>query len=89
MSLRGPRVAAARAEWDAAHADSKEVKKWFARNVVPLLANLTITKIIKATGFSPRYASLFRKGEYMPHPVHFTLLSELVGIREEDRAPNP
>jgi len=88
MSLRGPRVAA-RAEWDAAHADSKEVKKWFARNVVPLLANLSIAKIIKATAFSPRYASLVRKGEYMPNPVHYSTLARLAGIREEDRAPNP
>jgi len=64
-------------------------EKWFAQNVVPLLANLSIAKIIRVTGFSPRYASLVRKGEYMPHPVLFTVLSELVGIREEDRAPNP
>jgi len=89
MSSRGLQVAAARAQCDAAHGDSKELKKWFARNVVPLLANLTITKIIKATGFSPRYTSLVRKGEYMPNPVHYSTLARLAGIREEDRAPNP
>ena len=89
MSLRGPRVAAARAEWDAAHADSKELKEWFARDVVPLLANLSIAKIMKVTGFSPWYASLVRKGKYMPHPVHYSTLARLAGIREEDRAPNP
>jgi hypothetical protein len=53
----------------------------------PLLANPPIAKIIKATGFSPRYASLVRKGEYMPHPVHYSTFARLAGSREEEEAP--
>jgi hypothetical protein len=87
--LSGPRVAAARAEWKAAHGDSQERKERFARDVVPLLANPPIAMIIKATGFSPRYASLVRKGEYMPHPVHYSTLARLARIREEEGAPIP
>ena len=86
--MSGPRVAA-RAEWKAAHGDSRQRKEWFARDVVPLLANPPIAMIIKVTGFSPRYASLVRKGEYMPHPVHYSALAGLAGLREEEEAPIP
>jgi hypothetical protein len=38
-----------------------------------------LSHIMKATGFSRRYASLARRGLYTPHPVHYDALADLVG----------
>jgi hypothetical protein len=73
-----------RADWDAAHRGSEKLKEWFAKEVVPALASIPISRIVEATGFSPGYASLVRKGEYLPHPVHFRGLTRLARIRETE-----
>jgi CRISPR-associated endonuclease Cas1 len=78
-----------RKEWELAHGDGEELKAWFSRVVTPALALIPVSSIIRATGFSPRYASLVKKGEYIPHPVHYPALSNLVGIREVEDPQNP
>ena len=39
-------------------------------------------EIVRATGFSPRYASLVRRGLYVPHPVHHEALARLLGATD-------
>jgi hypothetical protein len=78
-----------RREWEIAHEDGEELKAWFSRVVTPALARIPVSSIIKATGFSPRYASLVQKGEYIPHPVHYPALSNLAGIRRVEDLQNP
>jgi CRISPR-associated endonuclease Cas1 len=75
--------------WEITHGDGEELKAWFARVVTPALARISVSSIIRATGFSPRYASLVQKGEYIPHPVHYPALSNLAGIREEGNPQSP
>jgi len=38
-----------------------------------------LSRIMKATGFSRRYASMARRGLFTPHPVHYDALATLVG----------
>ena len=74
---------------NAAHGDSEDLKKLVARDVVHLLANLSIAKIMKATGFSPCCASLVRKGEYVPHPDHVPALAMVAGFPNDYWDQNP
>jgi hypothetical protein len=72
------RRAAERAEWEKQGLDLEEERERFVRGILPRLRDLSIMDIVKATGFSPRYASLVKRGLYVPHPVHYKALSNLV-----------
>jgi hypothetical protein len=48
------------------------------REILPGLRAVTIMQIVRATGFSRHYASLVRRGMYVPHPAHCKALSNLV-----------
>jgi len=52
----------------------EDQKERFRRDILPLLQGLPLGHIMKATGFSRRYASLARRGLYTPHPVHYGAL---------------
>ncbi len=41
--------------------------------------------IVKVTGFSWQYASLVRRGLYVPHPVHCEAMAYLVDCRRQHR----
>jgi hypothetical protein len=59
-----------RAEWEAVHGDGRTEREHFIREIQPKLAGIPLRRIANTTGFSLRYASLVRDGEYVPHPVH-------------------
>ncbi|GBD30064.1 hypothetical protein HRbin32_01160 [bacterium HR32] len=40
----------------------------FRREILPLLRTIPIRRIAREVGISLRYASLIRRGEYVPHP---------------------
>jgi CRISPR-associated endonuclease Cas1 len=66
-----------RAEWEAMHGDGQSEREHFIREIQSKLAGIPLRRIAEATGFSLRYASLVRDGEYVPHPVHYGALSIL------------
>jgi hypothetical protein len=67
-----------RAEWEATHGDGQAEREHFIGEIQPKLAGISLRRIAEATGFSLRYASLVRDGEYVPHPVHYRALTDLV-----------
>ncbi len=75
------RRARERAEWEAVHGDGKAERERFVREIQPKLVGIPLSRIVDATGFSVRYASLIRSGEYVPHPVHYLALNGLVTDR--------
>ena len=69
-----------RAAWNG---DLEKEKRQFLREIQPRLGGIPLSKIIEVTGFSTRYGSLIRKGEVIPHPVHYPLLEELIMRSDE------
>lgn len=68
-----------RADWEAEHPDLDidQEKERFTEEILPTLKEFPLSKISKATGLSTRYCSLIRRGEYVPHPVHYQALEDL------------
>jgi hypothetical protein len=63
--------------------DIDQEKARFKRDILPLLQGIPLSHIMKATGFSRRYASMARRGLYTPHPVHYAALATLAGSRQQ------
>jgi hypothetical protein len=80
--MSNARRAVERAEWEKQGLDLEEEKKRFVRDILPRLRDLSIMDIVKATGFSPRYALLVKKGLYVPHPVPNGALVRLLGTAD-------
>lgn len=59
------------AEWYAAHPDAKADEAVFRREILPRLQNLSLVQISAATGLSPQYCSLVRRGLKVPHQRHW------------------
>ena len=68
-----------RSRWKELGLDVDQEKERFKRDILPQLQGVPLSRIVKATGFSRRYASLARRGLYTPHPVHYDALADLVG----------
>ena len=58
------------AAWEQLGLDVEAGREHFKRDILPGLRDVAISRIMKATGFSRRYASLVRHGLYFQHPVH-------------------
>lgn len=67
-----------REQWEAVRGDGADERERFEAETLPKLASVTIPTIQKAIGCSPRYASLIRRGLYIPHPMHYDALGGLV-----------
>ena len=67
-----------RAKWKKLGLDVSEERARFVTEIQPKLARTTVRQIMNATGLSLRYALLIRDGRYVPHPVHYKVLAELV-----------
>ena len=53
------------------------------RETLPQLASIPLSRIMAATGFSKRYASMIRPDLYTPHPVQCQKLEELKLLHNE------
>lgn len=66
-------------EWDEQHGMLVDLSA-FGREILPLIQDVPLSRLQKATGLSLRYVSLIRRGERTPHPRHWeALLSAAVG----------
>jgi CRISPR-associated endonuclease Cas1 len=70
------------AEWEEANPGSADPEV-FKREILPLIQDVPLRRLVDATGLSLRYCSLIRRGERVPHPRHwkpfFQLWLELGG----------
>lgn len=66
--------AAERAGWEAGHAGGAAERERLEQEVLPTLAEVPLSRIVEATGISLRYASIIRRGLYIPHPLHYDAL---------------
>lgn len=76
--LSNARRAVERGEWEKLGLDLEAEKERFKRDILPALQGVPLSRIIKATGLSRRYASMIRRGMYVPHPMHYERLSGLI-----------
>ena len=77
MSKRGLDVAA----WDREHAERPDAEV-FRREILPGLQGVPLARIVVRTGLSLRYASLIRRGERVPHPMHWEALRGIVSAAD-------
>jgi CRISPR-associated endonuclease Cas1 len=61
-------------------------RDWYLREVLPRLAGVKLAEIMSAAGCSKGYASVIRKGTYVPHASTWLALAELVGVSPTEMA---
>jgi CRISPR-associated endonuclease Cas1 len=57
-------------EWDEQHGKLVDLSA-FQRDILPLIQDVPLSRLQRATGLSLRYVSLIRRGERKPHPRHW------------------
>lgn len=72
------RRARERAEWEKFGVDLEAERERFKKDILPALQAVPLSRIIKATGLSRRYASMIRRGMCIPHPARYEALSQLI-----------
>src|SRR5512133_104865 len=50
----------------------------FESDVLPLICEVPLSRMVKATGLSLRYCSQIRRGEKVPHPRHWLALRRAI-----------
>jgi hypothetical protein len=70
--------------WEAQH--PRPDPEVFRREILPLLRTIPIRRIAQEVGISLRYASLIRRGDYVPHPRWWEKLRTMTEAAE---APTP
>jgi hypothetical protein len=58
----------------------EKAKQQYKEEILPLLAPVPLSKIMEATAFSKRYASMIRRDLYTPHPMHYQKLETLISM---------
>jgi hypothetical protein len=56
-------------DWEERHGKLVDLSA-FQRDILPLIQEIPLSRLQKATGLSLRYVSLIRRGERTPHPRH-------------------
>jgi CRISPR-associated endonuclease Cas1 len=64
-------------EWERIHGDGFDPEV-FRREILPKLAGVPLSRMVKATGLSKLYCSLIRRGVYVPHPRHWEALRNVL-----------
>jgi CRISPR-associated endonuclease Cas1 len=62
-------------DWDEAHGKLVDLSA-FQRDILPLIQDVPLSRLQRATGLSLRYVSLIRRGERTPHLRHWHRLLE-------------
>jgi hypothetical protein len=58
------------AEWEQQYGKLVDLTA-FQREILPLIQDVPLSLLVKATGLSLRYVSQIRRGERVPHPRHW------------------
>jgi CRISPR-associated endonuclease Cas1 len=62
-------------DWDERHGRLVDLSA-FQREILPLIRDVPLSRLQRASGLSLRYVSLIRRGERTPHPRHWQSLLE-------------
>jgi CRISPR-associated endonuclease Cas1 len=65
-------------EWDTRHGKLVDLSA-FERDILPLIREVPLSRLQRATGLSIRYVSLIRRGERTPHPRHWKAFLNAAG----------
>ncbi len=69
--------------WERQHKRPDPVE--FRKKILPKLRSVPLGQMVKATGLSLIYCSLIRRGEYVPHPMHWQSLKSVATMEEDLR----
>src|SRR5438552_100639 len=69
-------------DWDEQHGKLVDLSG-FERDILPLIQDVSLSRLQKATGPSLRYVSLNRRGDRTPHPRHWQTLIEAADGRAQ------
>jgi hypothetical protein len=58
-------------KWDEQHGKLVDLSA-FERDILPLIQDVPLSRLQRASGLSLRYVSLIRRGERTPHPRHWS-----------------
>jgi CRISPR-associated endonuclease Cas1 len=75
------RQAIARYSWDPTTQPGWLTEDAYLKQILPLLRNISLSKIASSIGVSIMYASDIRRGRRRPHPRHWQALTALTGFR--------
>jgi hypothetical protein len=64
------------AAWD--QTNQRPNPETWSQQILPGLANVTLTDMMQATGLSSGYCSMIRRGDKTPHPRHWKPLNDLI-----------
>jgi CRISPR-associated endonuclease Cas1 len=70
----------AQRNWQPSSQPAWLTEEAYAKQIQPLLRNISLSQIASAIGVSILYASDIRRGRRRPHPRHWRTLAELVGV---------
>jgi hypothetical protein len=73
-------------EWDEQHGKLVDLSA-FRREILPLIQEIPLSQLQRATGLSLRYVSLIRRGERTPHPRHWGALATAAQVEDGLRPP--
>jgi hypothetical protein len=68
-------------EWDEQHGKLVDLSA-FWRDILPLIRDVPLSRLQRATGLSLRYVSLIRRGERTPHPRHWQAFAAAASGRQ-------
>ncbi len=74
-------------EWDERH--PRPGPSEFIRTILPGIQAVSIQRIVKATGLSPRYCALIRRGLRVPHPRYWRQFKQLANRTEVQATEMP
>lgn len=66
-------------EWEREHGTDHD-PHIFTEHILPTIREVSLSRLVAATGLSLRYCSLVRQGKYVPHPMHWEAFSQAAGI---------
>jgi CRISPR-associated endonuclease Cas1 len=78
---------AAKRAWASSSKPDWPNENTYVRQIQPRLAAVTISAVASTLGVSESYAADIRAGRHRPHPRHWQMLAELVGIGETGVVP--
>jgi CRISPR-associated endonuclease Cas1 len=80
LSASQKRQHAARRGWVSSQLPAWLNQESYRVKVLPLLATITVPTISRKLNVSEPYATKVRRGQFIPHPMHWPGLAELVGV---------
>lgn len=88
MSASHKRQEAARRGWLPSSLPPWLTQSSYREMILPRLAGVTVPILAQALNVSEPYAAKVRKGQHVPHPMHWQALAELVRVsRESSTSP--